>query len=64
MRLEDCPNGTRFFTFLKCRPNTLVTCNKKKSEAIYRAGHKFNPTAIKYRITSARKVWAITNGVY
>lgn len=61
MKLEDCQFGTRFFTFVKCRPQTLVAVNSKTCEAVYHSGFEFNIQATKYRITAKRKVWAVIN---
>lgn len=60
MKLHNCPNGTRFFT-KGCQPRTLVTVNRKTSEAIYHMGHEFNIKANKIRGTSNWKVWVVVN---
>lgn len=61
MNLSDCTNGTRYYTNIKHRPQTLVTINKKTNEAIYHNGHAFNMQAKKYRGYANRKVWVVIN---
>lgn len=59
VKLEDCQNGTRFYTSRKWQPRTLITINKKYYEAVYHIGHLFDIKAKQLRMNPSFRVWAV-----
>lgn len=57
-KLNECPDGTRFFTYTTCRPYTLVTRNKAGEVYVHR-GHDYDRTSMKTWWAKSARGWVV-----